>query len=902
MKNIFTSIILIVTFNLVGISNAKAQFVTIPDANFATWLNTYYPSCMNGNQMDTTCSGIVNEDTVIVYNLNIQDLSGIQWFDNLKLLWCMNNQLTNLSALPASLIRLECQNNQLSFLPTLPNTLKYLECGANQLIGLPNLPNSLQTILCYDNQLTSLPTLPNNLLSINFSNNQITVLPTLPNTISGLNCRGNLLTTLPQLPNSLWNFICSGNQLDSLPQLPSSLQYLSCISCSLNSLPALPLALVSLECSGNLLTTLPSLPNNLTQLNCQNNFLTNLPQLPNLLTHLICDNNGLTALPQLSGSLFFLQCFNNQLTSLPQFPSTLTSINCYSNQLTNLPALPNSLLHLTCDSNQLTTLPLLPNSIRYLKCNNNQISYLPTLPGIMDGLFIQNNNISCVTNLPQISPDWGGFTGNFNISNNPLSCVPNQTTYSLGLPFCVNNDLINNPYGCAGAEGIVGIIFNDNNNNCQLNSTDITPTNILIKFFNPITNQFGSTYSGINGVYDYPTGASTNFVLVDTLNKPYKANCPHPGIDSTVVTTTANPLAQNVNFDIACKNGLDLGVQSITHNGLVFPGQPHTLQVITGDASQWYGLNCSAGASGQISITINGPVTYTGVPIGAMAPSISGNVYTYSIADFGAVNSQTAFKLLFTTNTNAQSGDNVCVNVNISTTSVDNDTTNNNSYLCYQVVNSYDPNYKEVSPINVEPDFNDWLTYTIHFQNLGTAPAFNIRILDTLDQNLNLNTFEVIGYSHANNTILNNNVLTVRFPNIMLPDSASNPSGSQGYIQYRIKPLQNLPVGTQIENTAHIYFDFNPAIVTNTTVNEYVTTVTASAKNIENELRISPNPSNGVFYVGSNTKVKSLEVFDCVGNTIMQKSNVNNFDLSDFSNGIYFVRVNGNQYSKVIKN
>jgi hypothetical protein len=136
----------------------------------------------------------------------------------------------------------------------------------------------------------------------------------------------------------------------------------------------------------------------------------------------------------------------------------------------------------------------------------------------------------------------------------------------------------------------------------------------------------------------------------------------------------------------------------------------------------------------------------------------------------------------------------------------------------------------------------------------------------------------------------------------MLPDSSSNPEGSIGFIQYRIKPISNLPVGTQIENTAHIYFDFNPAIVTNTTVNEYVTTVTASAKNIENELRISPNPSNGVFYFSSNTKVKSLEVFDCVGNLIVQKNNANNFDLSNFSDGIYFVRVNGNQYSKVVKN
>ena len=246
-------------------------------------------------------------------------------------------------------------------------------------------------------------------------------------------------------------------------------------------------------------------------------------------------------------------------------------------------------------------------------------------------------------------------------------------------------------------------------------------------------------------------------------------------------------------------------------------------------------------------------------------------------------------------------GDQLCLNMQIQSDTIETNYVNNNLNYCVNIVNSYDPNMKVVYPKDVEPGFEDWFTYTIYFQNLGNAPAFNIRILDSLDNNLRHETFQLTAYSHFNTVTMNNGILTFRFPNIMLPDSASNPEGSIGFIQYRIKPLPNLPVGTQIENTAHIYFDFNPAIVTNTTVNEYFTTVTTSTKNIENEPIIFPNPSNGLFYFGSNAKVKSLEVFDCVGNIIMQKSNINNFNLSDFSNGIYFVRVNGNQYSKVIK-
>ena len=46
---------------LFSVTLCKAQWVTIPDANFVAWLETNYPSCMNGNQMNTSCSAIVND-------------------------------------------------------------------------------------------------------------------------------------------------------------------------------------------------------------------------------------------------------------------------------------------------------------------------------------------------------------------------------------------------------------------------------------------------------------------------------------------------------------------------------------------------------------------------------------------------------------------------------------------------------------------------------------------------------------------------------------------------------------------------------------------------------------------------------------------------------------------------
>lgn len=68
---------------------AKAQLVTIPDANFVAYLQANFPSCMHGNKMDTTC--IASVQFVSCVGRNISNLDGIQYFDNLLELYCFKN-------------------------------------------------------------------------------------------------------------------------------------------------------------------------------------------------------------------------------------------------------------------------------------------------------------------------------------------------------------------------------------------------------------------------------------------------------------------------------------------------------------------------------------------------------------------------------------------------------------------------------------------------------------------------------------------------------------------------------------------------------------------------------------------------------------------------------------------
>jgi uncharacterized repeat protein (TIGR01451 family) len=189
---------------------------------------------------------------------------------------------------------------------------------------------------------------------------------------------------------------------------------------------------------------------------------------------------------------------------------------------------------------------------------------------------------------------------------------------------------------------------------------------------------------------------------------------------------------------------------------------------------------------------------------------------------------------------------------------------------------SYDPNDKQVSPAGeTEAHYimnGTDLEYFIRFQNTGTAPAFNINVNDMLDSDLDYSTFQLMATSHDCQPSINTQTGEVNFyfPDIMLPDSVSDEAGSHGFIRYRISPYPVLEEGTLIENTAYIYFDFNPAVVTNTTWNT-VSDLYFSVEEFEVEnVRVYPNPSNEMFtlYNTGLEKYTALSIFDMRGNMI----------------------------------
>ena len=229
---------------------------------------------------------------------------------------------------------------------------------------------------------------------------------------------------------------------------------------------------------------------------------------------------------------------------------------------------------------------------------------------------------------------------------------------------------------------------------------------------------------------------------------------------------------------------------------------------------------------------------------------------------------------------------------------------------------AYDPNDKQVSPVGIGEDdltlFEQYLNYTIRFQNTGNYPAKDIVITDTLDTNLDLSTFEFIGASHPITEInKNDNALAFVFNNIYLPDSINNESESHGSLSFRILPNTDLSEGIEINNTAHIYFDLNPPIVTNTTrnvlVSEFTNIVQTQGDNQTN-YKLYPNPTSGEITIESINSIQpkiNWKLIDILGRRTRSGVNEGNQQLLNFTSvkkGIYFLEVNQEAIFKIIIN
>ena len=129
---------------------------TFPDEAFWSYLLKYVDKNRNGTLSQEERYAV---KVIDVEKKNIHSLKGIEFFPNLKKLYCSENQLTELDVSKnKELESLLCNKNQLTELDVSNNTeLVYLQCGENQLTELDVSKNTkLKNLHCYRNQLTEL--------------------------------------------------------------------------------------------------------------------------------------------------------------------------------------------------------------------------------------------------------------------------------------------------------------------------------------------------------------------------------------------------------------------------------------------------------------------------------------------------------------------------------------------------------------------------------------------------------------------------------------------------------------------------------------------------------------------------------------------------------------------------
>ncbi|OYQ46913.1 hypothetical protein CHX27_03665 [Flavobacterium aurantiibacter] len=146
--------------------------------------------------------------------------------------------------------------------------------------------------------------------------------------------------------------------------------------------------------------------------------------------------------------------------------------------------------------------------------------------------------------------------------------------------------------------------------------------------------------------------------------------------------------------------------------------------------------------------------------------------------------------------------------------------------------------------------------------------------------------------------------MTVVFNNIDLPPSNGSETVGNGFVTYRVKPTAGFDVGTEIQDAAEIYFDFNPAIITPTWNTKFVEQLSVPRK--EKLIQFYTNPVTDVFELTltNNNAMATAAVYDLTGSllaTAKSKDGKLLVDTQNWSSGIYLLKLQSGEEIEHIK-
>lgn len=773
------------------------------------------------------------------------------------------------------------------------NNLKSLNCSYNDLttLNVQNCPN-LRELNCSNNQLTTLDLHGMNIIGENQSANPWT------NYIAGVNCSNNQITNL-NIDNLTTNFLdCSNNNISSLNTqaltfvgIPgiSTANLKSYLNCSHNQLTSLDLkenlVLESLDCSYNSMSSLDIKKMNALRINASHNNLTSL------------NIDSFSHINKLDFS------FNNMTSftchALPKVDQAVLEYNEYSH-----PSV------LNCNNNLLNTVDLQGLRVENLNCSNNLFTTLDLNETVADN-FNADNNI----NLQYLLMKNGVFD-NFSINDNPnlaYICLdditsPYDPTYTEKqqvievLNMIGQNNVSINTY-CNFVPGgsyntITGTVrFDDNNNGCDVN--DEVFEHMKLKINDGINS--GETFVTNNGTYNFftqegnftvtaePENASLYTITPSTFSVNFLDNNNHISTQNICVTKNGNV------------KDLEIIIAPVTP---ARPGFDAVYKLI------WRNKGNTTLSGKAVLSFDNSRMTF----VSSVLPSaVVGNQVTFDFITLKPY-ANTASEITFTINPPTHPSNPVNIgnilNFTANVTPLLGDANPDDNVFNYKetVTGSFDPNditCLEGNQIPVSMVGKD-LHYIINFENTGTAPAENIVVeMDINENDFNINSLQLQNTSHNTYTTIKGNKAEFMMKNINLATAA------HGNIALKMKTKNNLVSGDSVMNKANIYFDYNFPVETNEAITN-IGNLTLSASEIlkdKNTITVYPNPTKGEVNINSDSKIKTIEIFDTQGRIIQKQIGINaqstKISIYNASSGMYIFKIITERETvikKVIKN
>ncbi|MBL7941110.1 MAG: hypothetical protein JNL43_17270 [Flavobacteriales bacterium] len=420
-----------------------------------------------------------------------------------------------------------------------------------------------------------------------------------------------------------------------------------------------------------------------------------------------------------------------------------------------------------------------------------------------------------------------------------------------------------------------GRVYIDDDADCVRDGTENSVPSTIVE----ITP--GPTYvtTGSNG--QYSVGLNFGSYTVTEQNAVFDQSC------AGSVTLASG--AQTLN--VGCAGGEPLDVQLAMANGPARPGF-ELLYAIDLD-------NLTPASTGTVTLTMTVDPVLDFVSSYPAPTTVAGNVLTWNLSmNLVFQHLDVSVRTLIPSDVGLI-GSTLTTTAQMTTANTDGNLANNSATSNQLVTGSYDPNDKLATTsmggnstwlINED----EWIDYTIRFQNTGTDTAFNVIITDTLPSTLDPASITWGAGSHAHSrSLIGQGVLKFIFPNILLPDSNVNEPLSHGFISFRIRPYLPVVPGTVIENTANIYFDFNPPVITepSTLMAEFSTAV----RTMESTGMLTlENGSTGlrVVMIGSGAAGATVRLLSMDGRLAASARATGNtvfFDHSSLVRGVYVI-------------